>query len=57
MLTDVKFLGKMRLNKMQQKKYSLELPLRISIIFPNWFLISLKKGINMDKSLDLCFIK
>jgi len=31
------------------EKYSVALSFRILIIFPNWFLISLMKGINMDK--------
>jgi len=39
------------------EKYSLTLSLlSILIVFPNWFLISLK-DINMDERLDLSFIR
>jgi len=49
LLIDVKFLGKIKNKNVENaaEKYSLALSLlRILIIFPNWFLISLKKDIN-----------
>jgi len=50
--TDVKYPMRIKGRKLNRKK-----SLLTSIIFPVWFLISLKKDMNMDKSLDLSFIK